>query len=81
MKLTISPSYRPPILLPGLDTVRNEAVAYLRRSTFSPRPLLITGGKGCGKTAVVKATAAVLELDRDVLSRKLCRLGSEQADV
>jgi MoxR-like ATPase len=46
-------------------------VAYLRRSTFSPRPLLVTGGRGCGKTAVVKAIAAALEIDRVVLSGKL----------
>jgi Mg-chelatase subunit ChlI len=43
---------------------------------------LITGGRGCGKTAVVKAIAAVLEVDRDILSGKLYFSPYfEQADV
>jgi tRNA A37 threonylcarbamoyladenosine biosynthesis protein TsaE len=67
----ISPPHHPPTLLPGLDKVKDEAVAYLRRSTFSPRLLLVTGGRGYGKTAVVKAIAAALEIDSDVLSGKL----------
>jgi tRNA A37 threonylcarbamoyladenosine biosynthesis protein TsaE len=43
---------------------------------------LITGGRGCGKTAVVKAIAAALEFDRDILSGKLNYIPYfEQADV
>jgi MoxR-like ATPase len=68
----LSPSHQITPLLPGLDKVKEEAVSYLRRTAFSsPRPLLITGGRGCGKTSIVKAIAAALEADRDSLSGKL----------
>lgn len=37
----------------------------------TPRPLLITGGKGSGKTSIAKAVSAILEADRDVLTGEL----------
>jgi len=66
------PSSSTTVLFSGLDGIRDDAIAYLRRSVLtSPRPILITGGKGCGKTSVVKALAASLEIDKGVLAGKL----------
>jgi type II secretory pathway predicted ATPase ExeA len=58
-------------LLAVLDPVKNEAVDYFRRTIYeTPRPILITGAKGSGKTAVVKAIAATLEMDRNIFCGK-----------
>jgi MoxR-like ATPase len=46
-----------------------DAIAYLRRSNGMdyPRPLLVVGAKGSGKTSLVKLIAERLESDREVL--------------
>ena len=56
--------------LVGMETVLDDATAYLRRSydTPHPRPLLVLGAKGSGKTSLVKSVANRVEGDRDILA-------------
>lgn len=55
--------------LAGIDDILRDSIAYLRRSSgiAQPRPLLLVGAKGAGKTSLVKLLAERLESDRDVL--------------
>ncbi|BEI91794.1 uncharacterized protein CcaverHIS019_0406140 [Cutaneotrichosporon cavernicola] len=56
--------------LAGVDGTIDKALSYFRRGAFTghARPLLLTGGKGSGKTVIAKAVAEALEADRSVLS-------------
>lgn len=70
--LICSPATPPTLIYPGLDKIRDEGIGYLRRTILtSSRPLLITGGKGSGKSSIANAIAEALEADRDVLAGKL----------
>lgn len=57
-------------ILAGVDQVVDKALSYFRRAAFTghARPLLLTGGKGSGKTAIAKAVGEALEADRSVLA-------------
>jgi peroxin-1 len=69
--LILSPATPSTQMYPGVDKVRDDGIGYLRRTIpTSSRPLLITGGKGSGKSSVARAIADVLEADRDVLAGK-----------
>lgn len=56
--------------LAGVDETIEKALSYFRRGAFTghARPLLLTGGKGSGKTAIAKAVAESLQADRSVLA-------------
>ncbi|GMK53828.1 hypothetical protein CspeluHIS016_0104140 [Cutaneotrichosporon spelunceum] len=56
--------------LAGVDGTIEKALSYFRRGAFTghARPLLLTGGKGSGKTAIAKTVAEALEVDRSVLA-------------
>jgi peroxin-1 len=56
--------------LAGVDETIEKALSYFRRGAFTghARPLLLTGGKGSGKTAIAKAVAEALQADRSVLA-------------
>jgi hypothetical protein len=70
--LICSPTTPSALIYPGLDKVRDDGIGYLRRTILtSSRPLLITGGKGSGKSSIAKAIAEALEADRVVLAGKL----------
>ena len=49
-----------------------HASSYLRRamSSQNPKPLLLVGSKGSGKTSIAKLVAERLEVDREVLTGK-----------
>lgn len=54
-----------------LQIAADDGTRYLQRSILGSsqcRPLLITGGKGSGKTSVARAIAAQIECDRHILS-------------
>jgi hypothetical protein len=70
--LICSPTTPSALIYPSLDKVRDDGVGYLRRTILTAsRPLLITGGKGSGKSSIANAIAEALEADRDVLAGKL----------
>lgn len=60
----------PKPILAGVDGVLEKALGYFRRAAFTgqARPLLLTGAKGSGKTAIAKAIGETLEADRSVLA-------------
>ncbi|ORX40268.1 P-loop containing nucleoside triphosphate hydrolase protein [Kockovaella imperatae] len=57
----------------GYDTIINTATRYLCRAfhSSSPRPLLVTGAKGSGKTSLVRYLARALSSDRDILAEPI----------
>lgn len=65
--LEVGPETKP--ILAGVDGTIEKALSYFRRAAFTghARPLLLTGGKGSGKTAIAKAIGEALQADRSVL--------------
>lgn len=72
-KLTLrqSSKLRPPI--PGTTEVIETSTLHLRRSLVSSchSPLLLTGGKGSGKTSIAKHIGSRLESDVNILAEMI----------
>jgi len=61
--------------LAGVEKLAERSTAYLRRMAVSdrPRPLLLTGAKGSGKTSLAKLIGRIAETDRELLSGEFTR--------
>lgn len=70
MTIFLRPSLQSSRHLAGVDLLVMYAVAYLRRSNAveHPRPLLLLGAKGSGKTSIAKLVAEHIESDREVMA-------------
>lgn len=62
---------RPP--LAGVASIIDDALSYLSRCALSGngKPLLLTGGKGSGKTVIAKTIGEHLEQNRNVVAGEL----------
>lgn len=68
LKSRARPSSRP--RLPGAESLLEESLIYFRLQDAQSRchPLLLTGGKGSGKTSLAKVIAAELEEDPGIVT-------------
>ncbi|KAI9631847.1 putative peroxisome biosynthesis protein PAS1 [Dioszegia hungarica] len=65
-----SPSLMPP--LAGISTLLDDALRFFRLQDGSAcRPLLLTGGKGSGKTSLARRIASYLEQDVAVMAEEI----------
>lgn len=69
----IRPLAVPSPRLAGVEAIVDQSIAYLRRAAVSdtPRPLLLTGAKGSGKTSLTHLIGEAFETDRDLLYGEL----------
>ena len=67
--------------LPGSEQVIEQAFAYFRRSFYdtSPRPLLLTGAKGTGKTTAAHHVGQLLASDRNLLTGQTNHVSTQEA--
>lgn len=65
----VRPAATPSLRLAGVSGILDKSVAYLRRQAVAhtPRPLLLTGAKGSGKTILTRLVGDQFEADRDLL--------------